>query len=129
MAEKEKYSLEYYVKSSQTILYYCLSAPEGLAEWFAKDVIVKDNVYTFVWENYEEEAILLGKNPEFTVRWQWMEDREEENDCYFEFKIQIDEITKEKAIIVTDFAEPEELDSAKRLWNSQIDTLLKLLGN
>ena len=41
MSNLTKYTLEFPINSSVTILYKRLSTPEGLAEWFADDVYYK----------------------------------------------------------------------------------------
>jgi hypothetical protein len=38
-------------------------------------------------------------------------------------------MTKELALIVTDFAEPDDIEDAKLLWASQIDALSHILGS
>ena len=58
------------------------------------------------------------------------EDEEEGNaDYYFEFKIQVDDITKDVSLIVTDFAEEDELEEAKMLWDNLISSLKQILGS
>jgi len=125
--DKEKYQLEFELRSQPTILYNRLASPSGLAEWFADDVNVKDGVYTFSWDGSEEEATLIEKKPDELIRLQWVDD--EGTDYYFEMKITIDKITKEVALIITDFAEPDELESSQRLWESQIHELQHILGS
>ena len=56
-----------------------------------------------------------------------MNDEEDQDDCYFEFKIVVDEITKDVSLIVSDFAE-DELDEAKMLWENAIGSLKQVLG-
>lgn len=125
--EKEKYQIEFELRSSPKVLYNRLATPSGLAEWFADDVNVKDGVFTFSWDGADEEATLIEKKADEFIRWQWTDD--EGTDCYFEMRIRIDKITKEVALVVTDFAEPDEVDSAMRLWESQIHELQHVIGS
>ena len=53
MSELIKFQLEYPIHSSINILYKRLSTPSGLSEWFADDVHIRDNVYTFYWDGSE----------------------------------------------------------------------------
>ena len=48
---------------------------------------------------------------------------------FFEFRIVVDELTKDVSLIVTDFAEEDEIDEAKMLWESQISDLKQVLGS
>ena len=48
--EKIKIEIEYIINTSPIILFSCMSTPSGLSEWFANDVNIKDDMYTFFWE-------------------------------------------------------------------------------
>ena len=128
MTEKKKFELEYVFKSSPSILYKLLSTPDGLAEWFADDVNVQDNIYTFDWAGEEVTARLLtSKSGEF-MRWTWLEDDDEDENTYFELKVKVDPMTKMSVLLITDFAEEDEIDEAKQLWESQINNLKRIIG-
>ena len=126
MAEKKQYSLEYPFKSSPKILYNCISTPSGLAEWFADDVNIRDNVYTFIWEGAEQEAEMVTSKPNELVRFRWVD---EPDDTFFEFRIQQDELTSEIALIITDFAEDGEKEEAVLLWDTQVNDLHHVIGS
>ncbi len=122
-----KYELEYPIHSSINILFDRLSTLSGLSEWFADDVNVdREGVYTFTWEGSEQQATLISKKKNEHVRFKWLGDDEE----YFEFLIQVDELTKDISLIVTDFADDEEdKEDAVQLWDLQIDNLKKIIGS
>ena len=44
-------------------------------------------------------------------------------------RIQVDEITKDVSIMVTDFAEEDEVEEGKLLWENMISELKHLLGS
>ena len=122
-----KYSLEFPIKTSVSVLYNRLSTPSGLSEWFADNVNIKNNILTFFWEGSEEEAIVLKKKKNVFIQYQWIEDKSEEK--YFEFMIQIDPMTKDICLIVTDFAEDEyDKEENIQLWIKQIENLKKAIG-
>lgn len=127
--EKEKYQIEFLIKTSVRILYNMISTPSGLAEWFADDVNIANNVYTFFWDGSEEDARLLNKKRDLFTKFRWLADEEDGNEAFFEFRIKIDDITNEVALIVTDFAEEEELEESKALWSSQVENLKHVLGS
>ena len=123
-----KYNLEFQITSSVSILYNRLSTPSGLAVWFADDVIIKDKIYSFFWDGHKQDAKLLNKKDNQFIRFKWVDD--EETESYFEFKIQIDDITQDLALIVTDFAEDEdEKQEQTELWNKQIQQLKRAIGS
>ena len=52
------------------------------------------------------------------------------DDEYFEFLIQVDELTNDISLIITDFADDEEdKEDAVQLWDLQIDNLKKIIGS
>jgi len=122
-----KYTIEYPLKTSISVLYKRLTTPSGLSEWFADNVSIKNDVLTFYWDGSEEEAIVLSKKKEESIRYQWLENEGE--DRYFELSIQIDEMTKDIALIVTDFAENnDEKEEGILMWDTQIDNLKSAIG-
>jgi uncharacterized protein YndB with AHSA1/START domain len=127
---KTKYEIEFIINTSPKILYNFLLTPSGLSEWFSDDVNIRDNEYTFFWDGEESKAKLLTKKKDDLVKFQWIDedDPEEFKNTYFEFKIQVDPMTRETALIVTDFADEDELESAQHLWESQISELKHILG-
>ena len=128
MSELIKYTLEFPINSSINILYLRLSSPSGLAEWFADDIIIKDNIYTFIWDGSEQKAKLLQKKNNSFIRFKW-EDNETKDD-YFEFFIQVDEMTSDVSLLVTDFAENKEDQKEQTdLWSKQISSLKRAFGS
>ena len=63
------------------------------------------------------------------IRFQWITEEDDEEDYFFEFKIQMDEITKDVSLIITDFSEEDELEEAKLLWDSLVSDLKQVLGS
>ena len=122
---KQKYTLEFPIRASAALLYNYLSTPDGLSEWFADNVNSRGEKFYFIWEGSEEEATLISKLPNTSVKFKWDESDE---DTYFEFKIQIDEITKDVSLIITDFCDEDEIEESKLLWESQINDLYKRIG-
>ncbi len=128
MSDLIKYTLEFPINSSVNILYKRLSTPSGLAEWFADDVVIKDEIFTFFWDGSEQEAKLLKLKTNQFIRFKW-EDNETKED-YFEFFIQIDEMTSDVSLIVTDFAEDaQEQEEQSQLWEKQITQLKRAIGS
>lgn len=128
MTKKEQFELEYVLKTSPKVLDKLLITPDGLSEWFADDVIVKDEIYTFHWDGSEEQAKLLTKKSGEGIRWQWISDEEDELDTFFEMRYTIDPMTKAVILSIVDFAEKNEKEQVVRLWESQITDLRRVIG-
>lgn len=125
--EKEKFHVEYvFDKVSKTSLWNYISAPTGLAEWFADNVSVNGSIYTFTWSKYSNEAEVIGVNANNYIRFRWLDD--EDPLAYFEFRLHKVELTGETTLEIIDFAENEEKEDTKFLWESQIKVLKRILG-
>ena len=126
MPKKQKYQVEFQMHSSPKILYNYLSNPSGLEEWFADNVSVKDGVYTFKWEGSESKAKMVHKRDGQMVKFKWLDDPD---DAFFEFEILTDDLTSDVALLITDFALPEDKEESERLWDTQIHSLRQIIGS
>lgn len=127
MSEKVKYEMEFPIQASPTLLYQYISTPSGLSEWYADNVNSRGEVFKFIWDGSEEQAKLLTKKNGERIKFRWLEDEDES--YYFEIRIQVDEITKDVSIMITDFAEDDEVEEGKMLWENQISDLKQVLGS
>ncbi len=121
----EKFEMEYTFNTSPRVLYNRLSTPAGLAEWFAEDVNLKNDLFSFLWDGAEQFAEVITKKENSHIKFRWLDEDEE---SFFEFRIQKDELTGALALIITDFAEPGETDDARYLWDTQIAELKHAIG-
>lgn len=124
--DKVKFQIEFPIHASPSMLYQYFATPSGLGEWFADNVNSRGEKFTFMWDGAEEEAKLLASKTDDRAKFHWVEDEDE--DAYFEFKIQVDALTKDVSLIITDFAEEDEMDEAKMLWENQIAELKHIIG-
>ena len=129
MDDKIKYELEFPIQASPQLLYQYISSPSGLSEWYADNVNSRGELYTFIWDGSEEQAKLLIKKSSERVKFRWLEDEEEGDSYYFEIRIQVDEITKDVSLMITDFADEDEIDESKMLWENMISSLKQVLGS
>lgn len=127
MEEKIKYEMEFPIQVSPSLLYQYISTPSGLSEWYADNVNSRDEYFSFIWAESEEKARLLSRKSPERIKFRWMED--DDKDFYFELRIQVDEITKDVSLIVTDFAEEDEVDEGKMLWENMVSNLKQVLGS
>ncbi|MDB5125009.1 MAG: hypothetical protein JWP94_3138 [Mucilaginibacter sp.] len=125
MSEKKKFNIEYEIKSSPRILYSFLNEPNGLTQWFADDVSVKDQVYTFTWDDEPQKAKLVSIKENKLVRFRWIDD---EPQYFFEMEIVQDELTNDVALSITDFATEETLNDRRLIWDNQVEYLISVLG-
>jgi uncharacterized protein YndB with AHSA1/START domain len=122
---KKKIELEFSMNTSPRLLFPRLSTPGGLSEWFADNVTIRGNVYTFVWDSIVQKAEQKYIRENQAVRYEWIGDNE---NTYFEFRLRTDELTGELALIVTDFADSDEKEDVMHLWDNQITRLKHCIG-
>ena len=126
MTSKVKINLEYLINCSPKVLYNRLSNASGLTEWFADDVRVRGKRYTFIWDGSEQTAEMTLHKENRLVRFNWID---EEDGSYFEFKITRDELTGDVSLLISDFAEEDEIEETRGLWDSQVADLKHVLGS
>ena len=72
-------------------------------------------------------ANLLKKKNNCFVRFHWLENPKE---IYFEFLIQVDEMTSDVSLIISDFAEDsEDKEEQLLLWEEQVNSLKRAIGS
>lgn len=125
--KRTKFEIEYQLKTTSiNTLWNSIGNPLGLAEWFADVVTVKENEFIFTWDKNDQTAYLIDFKQNVSIRFQWEEDLNTE--YYFELKIVNLDITGDLALIITDFAEPNDKDDLILLWDKQIETLRRKSG-
>ena len=127
MEDKVKYEMEFPIQASPSLLYQYISTPSGLSEWYADNVNSRGELFTFIWDGSEEKAKLVSKKNGERIKFRWLDD--EETTYYFEIRIQVDEITKDVSVMITDFAEEDEINEGKMLWENMISDLKSILGS
>ncbi|MFA5298075.1 MAG: START-like domain-containing protein [Lutibacter sp.] len=126
MITKVKFEMEFPIQASPRMLYQYFGSPSGLSEWFADNVNSRGEIYTFMWNGSKEQAKVLQERPDEKIKFKWLNDGEDKT--FFEFKIEVDEITKDVSLIITDFADEDEVEDAKMFWESQIEELKRTIG-
>ncbi|MDO9038573.1 MAG: START-like domain-containing protein [Lutibacter sp.] len=126
MTTKLKFEMEFPIQASPHMLYQYFGSPSGLSEWFADNVNSRGEIYTFIWNGSEEKAKVLQERPDEKIKFKWLGDGEDKT--FFEFKIEVDEITKDVSLIITDFAVEDEIEESKMFWENQIDELKRTIG-
>ncbi len=129
MNVKVRYEIEFPINSSPQLLYQYISTPSGLSEWFADNVNSRGEFFTFIWNDSQEKARLTSKKSGEKVKFRWVDDKDQDTDLYFELRILEDEITKDVSLMVIDFADEDELDEARLLWENQVSDLKHVIGS
>jgi uncharacterized protein YndB with AHSA1/START domain len=128
---KQKIDIEYPLAiKSPALIWEQISSAHGLERWFADHVNEEDGVFTFTWgEPWTEQDIRKAHVLESVVndhiRMKW---DEEDDDSYFEMRIDKSDLTHQLNLLITDFAEDDDVDGLKILWESMLDRLHRASG-
>ncbi len=125
---KTKFTIEFDLQGVPvTLLWQYLYMPQGLELWFADTVQQNGKNFTFIWDDVPQEASLVSVRSGVYVRFHWKDDGREHT--FFEMKIEVSELTDNKTLVITDFADsPDEVADMIDLWNHQVDALKRRLG-
>ena len=123
---KDKIFLEYTLKGSAGMIWKYIGTTAGLSPWFADKVENIDRTYYFYWGKTEKKvAHLISQRNGVYVKFRW--DDESQN-TFFEMRISYNELTRENTLEIIDFADKDEIEDQKELWNSQIENLRRQSG-
>jgi len=128
MSEKIKLDLEFPIHASPSMIFQYLTTPSGLSAWFADDVNSRGKLFTFIWDGSEEKAKMSAKKENERVKYKWIDEDDKEIGTYIEFKIMVDELTKDVSLMITDFCDEDEEEETKMLWENQIGELKHVIG-
>jgi uncharacterized protein YndB with AHSA1/START domain len=129
MSFKVRYEIEFPINSSPQLLYQYISSPSGLQEWFADKVNSRGDFFTFEWNDSQEYARLASKKTGEKIKFKWIDENKKDTEYYFEIRILEDELTKDVSLLIVDFAEEDELDESKQLWENQVSDLKHVIGS
>lgn len=122
---REKYSVEFLIRSSPAILYRFLTTPSGLIQWFCDSCDVTEDVYEFGWDGAIDLAELEIDIEDEQVQFHWQEAPENE---FFRFDISKSEISNDTVLTVTDFADDYDVEDQRLLWQNQLEQLARACG-
>lgn len=129
---KQKFTIEHPLSAnSESIIWDQISTEDGLSKWLADDVDRNGNVFTFTWgqpwkHNESRKATLLSSKKNRFIRFKWDDDDDKED--YWEIAIERYELTDDYSLLITDFAEKDELDDQKELWQNSLEQLHRSSG-
>lgn len=127
MSKKQLFTVEFKVRCSPSILFEFLSTPSGLQEWFADKVDEWEGVLSFSWNGgTPDKAIVVDQEEDKFIRYHWLHTEKGE---YFEFRIMKTEISNQTILVITDFAEKNDIKDQTQLWDYQVKELFHRLGS
>ena len=129
---KQKIEIEYPLTTqSANIVWEQISSAHGLERWLADHVTEEDGVFEFTWgEPWTEQDVRQAHLIEYVkydhIRLKW--DSDEEDADYWEMRIGKSDLTGYLNLLITDFADDDDADGLKILWESNLDRLHRASG-
>lgn len=130
--KKQKISIERELKSSsQSIIWNLISTAAGLSRWLANEVTQDGDRLSFtwgeLWKHHEIKTAVITevvKNSSFRYKWE----NEEDEAAYIELRMEKSDLTNEFILVITDYAEPDDVESLKDLWYGDLERLHQNTG-
>ena len=129
---KQRIDIEYPLTTmSPNIIWDQISSAHGLERWFADHVEENEGMFTFTWgEPWTEQDIRTAQMIDCVkydhIRLKWDTDDDEEG--FWEMRIEKSDLTHHLNLLITDFADDDDLDGLKILWESNLDRLHRASG-
>ena len=130
--KSQRIDIEYPLTTkSHNIVWEQISSAHGLERWLADHVAEADGVFTFTWgEPWTEQDVRQAQLLEYVkydhIRLKW--DTDEAEETYWEMRIGKSDLTGHLSLLITDFAEDEDIEGLKILWESNLDRLHRASG-
>lgn len=127
MAELQMFSLVFPVNISPKVLFMLISTLEGLSRWYAERVVKKDETFVFEWEGSAQTATLVESKENEYVRFCWIDDFHKGHEM--EFRISHEPVSGETALVISDYAEVDDLEVSQLWWTKQVGRLQRIFHN
>lgn len=127
MSKKQLFTVEFKVRCSPSILFEFLSTTTGLQEWFADKIDEWEGVLSFSWNGgTPDKAVVVEQEENKFIRYRWLHGEKTE---YFEFRVMKTEISNQTILVISDFAEKNDIKDQTQLWEYQMKELFHRLGS
>ena len=128
---KQRIDIEYPLNTkSPNIVWEQISSAHGLERWIADHVTEEDGVFTFTWgEPWTDQDVRRASLVEYVkydhIKLQW---EEEDDDSSWEMRIGKSDLTHHLDLLITDFADDDDADGLRILWESNLERLHRASG-
>jgi len=121
---------EFEINASKKMLYPYLSTASGLSQWFADDVnIDEDGIFTIIWDGEENKAKMVGHRTNTMVKFEFLPKDENDTDPnHVEFYLDMNELTQEVFIRITDYSDMDDENELQELWENLMYDLKEIVG-
>lgn len=132
------FTAEFEFKASSRMLYPYLNTPGGLSQWFADDVIVKqDKHLVFFWDEEQHEARISSQRLNRHIRFEFKDNLENgssttqttDDTPFIEIILDPNELTGTVFMKVTDtVTQSDDSEELHEIWEYLTDNLKEIVG-
>jgi uncharacterized protein YndB with AHSA1/START domain len=127
MSSFQQFTLTFTINASPRVLFTLISSSEGLSRWFADKVIIDQDNYVFEWEGSNNSGKLIGCKENEFIKIHLSDD--DHDGHIMEMHISHEPLSGETALIITDFAEDQEVEFSLMWWSTQVGKLQRLFNS
>lgn len=129
--EKNKFMIEYELRSSPKVLFPYISTPSGLEQWFAEKVTtMPDNRFDFQWDGESHYAKLVSVRLNKSVKFEFegTSDNDHDNNS-IELRLEVSDLTQSTYLRILDYSSVSDEQELTFLWNGLIESLKEIVGS
>ena len=129
----KKLTIEYPLTTqSPNIVWSMISTAEGMQKWLADKVTSDGESLTFTWghpwtdrDTKTLQVVERVKHSHIRMKWDY---QEEDPMAFWEIRIERSELTGNLNLLITDYADAEDIDDLRGIWDDNLDRLHRVSG-
>ena len=129
----KKLTIEYPLTTqSPNIVWGMISTAEGMQKWLADKVIADGENLTFTWghpwtDRDTKTSQVLERSKHSYIRMKW-DYQEEDPKAFWELRIERSELTGNLNLLITDYADADDIEDLRGIWDDNLDRLHRVSG-
>ena len=129
----KRLTIEYPLNTkSPNIVWGMISTAEGLQKWLADIVVDNGDSMTFTWghpwtdrDTKTSQILECDKNSHIRMKW---DSQEEDPQAFWEIRLEPSELTGHLNMLITDYADADDIDDLRGIWDDNLDRLHRVSG-
>ncbi|MES5133790.1 START-like domain-containing protein [Hoylesella timonensis] len=117
--------------NSKNRIWSIISDTDKLSRWIADEIQEEGKKLHFIWgdlqSNHDSRMATIAKKVKYHyIRLKWTD--EEDPNAFLELRMEKSNISDNYVLFITDFAEPDDIDTMEDLWADNLDRLHQFSG-
>lgn len=117
--------------NSKNRIWSIISDTDKLSRWIADEIQEEGKKLHFIWgdlqSSHDSRMATIAKKVKYHyIRLKWTD--EEDPNAFLELRMEKSSISDNYVLFITDFAEPDDIDTMEDLWADNLDRLHQFSG-